>query len=378
MVGRGALIDVRTAAMVVLSLAQALVVRAEDHCLGKDGHHVTLSSPPTSFSNALARGPSLLVPDIVSGHVLELDIESGRRTHAHGVLGTRPGELIQPVSLFHTEDGYGVTDLRRARVVLYDAAWNFVREFPTTRPPASVCQFFGQSLWLRKRLVGNGLVSADLCDGQERVYLFSLGDGCKVTPLLWFDGPRDWREVTFVRGEGGLEELLGGSWVFVEPSRFEFSVFDSGDRMIKHFPGARECWTESDYRSRPAPQQREALVGWLEEQAYVYHPIALDASHVAVVVQSRPKEGKVKRFLEVYNVTTGVLAHREELPLPTDAGRLLVVARAEPGRLVALVRANRDPGAATEVWDFRIAWPGAAAVAGGVSTRTHDAPAGGH
>jgi hypothetical protein len=271
-----------------------------------------------------------------------------------------------------------VVDAKRFRAVFFDHDCGFGHEIPSARPPSSACFFYGPALWIIDRLVGSGVVSEDLCGGQERVYLFSLRPDCKVTPLLWHEGPRDWREVTFVSGEGGLEELAGGRWVYVEPSRFEFSVFDASDRMIRRFQGERTHWAEANFASRPGPGDRNALIAWLDGLAFVYRPVALDATHVAVVVQSRPIEGKVKRFVEVYDVTSGLLSHREGLPLPTNVGRLLVVARAEPGRLVTLLRASRDPGAATETWDFRIDWPGAGGSAGGVPARTPAATAGGH
>ena len=339
---------------------------------------VRMASPPGVFTNALVHDGELLIPDLHSGRICSVNLGTGEAQGYRATLGSRVGELAKPVAVFKTPGGFGVVDLKRARVVNFDSAWSFQSESSTGRPPASACFFYGPTVWLGDRLIGSGVVSADLCGGQERVYLFALRQDCKVTPLLWHQGPRDWREVTFVAGEGGLESMDGAGWLYVEPSRFEVSVFDAVDRMTRRFSGSREVWKEAAYATRPGPQDRAALIQWLDEQAFAYRPIRLGATHVGIPVQGPPVRGQVARFVEVYDVTTGLLVHREELPIPNDVGRLLVVASAGTGRLVALLRANRDPGAATEILDFRLDWPGDAGGARGVPPRVSTVSLAGH
>jgi hypothetical protein len=313
---------------------------------------VSLESPAYMIVDAVVRGDRLLLPDYTKG-LREVDLRTGKDLRSVLPMGTQQGEVSGPQHLGCGSNRCVVWG-DRYFWVYYDSSFKFLHEYPGMQSAAS-----GQPLVFSDRMVIYGIASPDVSGGGTP-YLFIQYDDGGIVPLQEYPAsmpiPETVKRIHF-QGitTGGLAELPGGGWAFVDPRSYSVFVFDKNDRLTKAWRGTNPRFRAPNWGASPEVHDdsgRQAYSRWQLAQPQVKRPVPLGDDLLAFVV-GVPDGPMVQRHeLDIYKTNGEPVA----VGLPINgvrAGRL-IIADAGAGRLVLVGQQTWEPSATTTVWQVEV------------------------
>ncbi len=160
---------------------------------------------------------------------------------------------------------------------------------------------------------------------------------------------------------GGVAALPGGRWAAVDPLDPRLLVFDERDRLVASTTIAHPDVRAPDASTLEPPTQGDdashrQMYRWFTSQTLVKRPAVVGDDLIGVVV-GLPAEGGTQRHeLDLYRLDGTIVASGIELPGVVAAR--LIVADAEPGRLVLLGMERNWPRAdEMTVWEVEVEVP---------------------
>ena len=157
---------------------------------------------------------------------------------------------------------------------------------------------------------------------------------------------------------GGVTALPDGGWAAVDPFEYRLLLFDERDRLRRTVGGANPDFRSPSIATVPRPQMGDddsmlELYRWWTAQTLAKRPAVIGDDLIGVVV-GLPAEGGTQRHeLDLYRLDGTTVASGIELPGVVAAR--LIVADAEPGRLVLLGMERNWPRAdEMTVWEVGV------------------------
>jgi len=314
---------------------------------------VELTNPPPLISTAVVKGSEMLLAGGSSG-LRRIDMKDGRDL-AQVSLEVSGAAEPTPMYLASGPGGVAVSGVNQRWYFLDDS-------YRVTRTLSNrMMGPLGSCLLLGDRIIVYGAARAERT-GSGLAWLFVQYQSGAPLPLAEYDqvddirvhiGQFHIRQIT----QGGVARLPKGGWVAVDPLDYSIRVFDQYDRMVRGFEGRSSHFRKPDIAAYPDgrwnPGERTAYYAWLQAQTQVKRPVALGGDLIGVVVGVPSTDGLQRHELDVYRLDGSVVA--VGVPIPElEVGRL-IVADAEPGRLVVLTQETSWPfGAPTMVWEVEI------------------------
>jgi len=333
------------ALLALAGLCLPTVASAEVTCVARG---VALSNPPPLVSTAVVRGSELLLAGGSSG-LRRISLTSGDD------IAQVP--LDEPVPLYIASGPRGVA------VSGINHRWSFLDESLNTTRELSHLKMdpLGSCLLLDDRIIVYGFARAEMTQ-TNAAWLFVQRFGGPPLPLAEYEHA-DQIAVRLARfhvrqiTQGGVDDLAGGGWVAVDPLDYTVRVYDEHDRMVRGFAGRNPHFKKPDIAAYPhdrwGPEDRRPYFAWLQAQTQVKRPVALGRNLIGIVVGIPSNDQQQRHELDVYRVDGSIVA--VGVPIPGLDARRLIVADAEPGRLVALTQATSWPfGAQATVWEIEI------------------------
>lgn len=314
---------------------------------------VALANPPPLVTTGLVSGAELLLAGASSG-LRRVDLRTGRDLAVVPLRGFGREEPV-PMYLASGPDGAAVSGVNHR--------WYFLdQSFKVT---GSLSHFMldplGSCLLYDDRIIVYGFAREEKT-GTAHAWLFVHFREGGLLPLAEYDpaapmtrhlGEFHIRQIT----QGGICRLPDGGWVAVDPLDYTIRVFDSRDRQVTGFQGRNRHFRKPDIAAYPDgewdPGDRAAYFNWLQAQCQVKKPVALGGDLIGILVGIPSAGGRQRHELDVYRTNGTPVA--TSVPIAgLDVGRL-VVADAEPGRLVVLTQERSWPfGAPARVWEVEI------------------------
>jgi hypothetical protein len=313
---------------------------------------ISLESPAYMVVDAVVRGDRLLLPDYTKG-LREVDLRTGKDLRSVLPMGTQQGEVSGPQHL-GCGSGRCVVFGDRYFWVYYDSSFRFLHEYPGMKSTAS-----GQPLVFPDRMVIYGIASPDVSGGGTP-YLFIQYDDGEIVPLQEYPASMPVLETVkriHFQGitTGGLAELPGGGWAFVDPRSYSVFVFDKNDRLTKAWRGTNPRFRAPNWGASPEVHDdsgRQRYSQWQLAQPLVKRPVPLGDDLLAFVVGLPDGPLLQRHELDIYRTNGEPIA----VGLPIDgvrAGRL-IIADAGAGRLVLVGQQTWEPSAMTTVWQVEV------------------------
>ena len=323
--------------------------RVEPSCAARP---ISLESPAYMVVDAVVRGDRLLLPDYTKG-LREVDLRTGKDLRSVLPMGTQQGEVSGPQHL-GCGSGRCVVFGDRYFWVYYDSSFRFLHEYPGMKSTAS-----GQPLVFPDRMVIYGIASPDVSGGGTP-YLFIQYDDGEIVPLQEYPASMPVLETVkriHFQGitTGGLAELPGGGWAFVDPRSYSVFVFDKNDRLTKAWRGTNPRFRAPNWGASPEVHDdsgRQRYSQWQLAQPLVKRPVPLGDDLLAFVIGLPDGPLLQRHELDIYRTNGDPIA----VGLPIDgvrAGRL-IIADAGAGRLVLVGQQTWEPSAMTTVWQVEV------------------------
>ena len=323
--------------------------RVEPSCAARP---ISLESPAYMVVDAVVRGDRLLLPDYTKG-LREVDLRTGKDLRSVLPMGTQQGEVSGPQHL-GCGSGRCVVFGDRYFWVYYDSSFRFLHEYPGMKSTAS-----GQPLVFPDRMVIYGIASSDVSGGGTP-YLFIQYDDGEIVPLQEYPASMPVLETVkriHFQGitTGGLAELPGGGWAFVDPRSYSVFVFDKNDRLTKAWRGTNPRFRAPNWGASPEVHDdsgRQRYSQWQLAQPLVKRPVPLGDDLLAFVIGLPDGPLLQRHELDIYRTNGDPIA----VGLPIDgvrAGRL-IIADAGAGRLVLVGQQTWEPSAMTTVWQVEV------------------------
>ena len=350
---RHALRVVVVCAGVVLLCAGVLASPADKTEATCNAQAVSLENPAYMVVDAVVRGNSLLLPDYTKG-LREVDLRTGKDLRSVLPMGTQQGEVSGPQHLGCGSERCVVWG-DRYFWVYYDSSFRFLHEYPGMQSAAA-----GQPLVFSDRMVVYGTASPEVSGGGTPSYLFIQYDDGEIVPLQEYPTSMPIPEIVkriHFQGvtTGGLAELPGGGWVFVDPRSYSVFVFDKNDRLTKAWRGTNPSFRAPNWGASPEVHDdsgRQAYSRWQLAQPQVKRPVSLGDDLLAFVVGLPDGPLMQRHELDIYRTSGEPVA----VGLPIDgvqSGRL-IIADAGAGRLVLVGQQSWEPSATTTVWQVEV------------------------
>ncbi len=314
---------------------------------------VPLAGPPPLISTAVVRGSELLVAGGSSG-LRRVDLASGRDLATISLRGHGPEEPV-PMYLASGPGGIAVSGVNHHWYIL-DPSLNVTKTLSNAMlGPLGSCLLFDDRFVVygfareEKTGAGHAWLFVQYRDGG----LVPLAEYEPITNMARHLGQFHIRQIT----QGGVCLMPGGGWVAVDPLDYTVRVFDRRDRQVGGFQSQNPHFKAPDVAAYPDgrwdPGDRTAYFAWLQAQCQVKRPVALGGDLIGVVVGIPIGSGRQRHELDVYRTDGTVVA--TAVPIPgLEVGRL-IVADAEPGRLVVLTQERSWPfSAPATVWQVEV------------------------
>ncbi len=313
---------------------------------------ISLENPAYMIVDAVVRNQRLLLPDFTAG-LREIDLASGRDLRSVLPMGTGRGQVSGPQHLACSAERCAVWG-DRYRWTYFDADWRFVNEISALDAGAA-----GQPLMFADRMVVFGVARADKTGGGT-AYLFVLYDDGSILPLQEFQQsmpiPEIVKRIQFNGPTvGGLGALAGGGWAFVDPRSYSVFVFDDRDRLQKAWRGTNPSFRAPNwgaYEPVHDSSAREQYYRWYLAQPQVKRPVALADDLLGIVVGIPDGTMRQRHVLDLYKLDGEPV--EIGIPIPGVEAARLVVADAEPGRLVLVGQESWDLSSPTIVWEVEV------------------------
>lgn len=314
---------------------------------------VSLQNPAYMVVDAVVRGDSLLLPDYTKG-LREVDLRTGKDLRSVLPMGTQRGEVVGPQHL-GCGSGRCVVFGNRYFWVYYDTSFRFLHEYPGMNSTAA-----GQPLVFPDRMVVYGVTSPEVTGGGTPSYLFVQYDDGEIVPLQEYPTSMPIPEIVkriHFQGvtTGGLAEVDGGGWVFVDPRSYSVFVFDANDRLKGAWRGTNPRFRAPNWGASPEVHDdsgRQAYSRWQLAQPQVKRPVVLEGGLLAFVVGLPDGPMLQRHELDIYRLNGEPVA----VGIPIEgvrAGRL-IIADAGSGRLVLVGQESWEPSAPTTIWQVEV------------------------
>ena len=337
---------------VVLLCAGVLASPADKPEASCGARAISLENPAYMIVDAVVRGDRLLLPDYTRG-LREVDLRTGKDLRSVLPMGTQQGEVSGPQHLGCGSNRCVVWG-DRYFWVYYDSSWQFLHEYPGMKSAAS-----GQPLVFSDRMVIYGIASPDVSGGGTP-YLFIQYDDGEIVPLQEYPASMPITETVkriHFQGitTGGLAELPGGGWAFVDPRSYSVFVFDKNDRLTKAWRGTNPRFRAPNWGASPEVHDdsgRQTYSRWQLAQPQVKRPVPLGEDLLAFVVGLPDGPLLQRHELDIYRTNGEPVV----VGLPIDgvqSGRL-IIADAGAGRLVLVGQQSWEPSATTTVWQVEV------------------------
>ena len=350
---RHALRVVVVCAGVVLLCAGVLASPADKPEATLNAQAVSLESPAYMVVDAVVRGDRLLLPDYTKG-LREVDLRTGKDLRSVLPMGTQQGEVSGPQHLGCGSNRCVVWG-DRYFWVYYDSSFRFLHEYPGMQSAAS-----GQPLVFSDRMVVYGTASPEVSGGGTPSYLFIQYDDGEIVPLQEYPASMPIPEIVkriHFQGvtTGGLAELPGGGWTFVDPRSYSVFVFDKNDRLTRTWRGTNPRFRAPNWSASPEVHDdsgRQRYSQWQLAQPLVKRPVPLGEDLLAFVVGLPDGPMMQRHELDIYKTTGEPVA--VGLPITGVRSGRMIIADAGAGRLVLVGQQTWEPSAPTTVWQVEV------------------------
>ena len=309
---------------------------------------VAINKPAYMVVDAVVRDNRLLLPDYTNG-LREIDLGTGSDLRSVLPMGSKRGQVTGPQHL-GCGDGRCIVIGDRYFWIYYDENFEFIDEYPGFTTGAGA-----QPLVFADRIVVAGTASPGISGGGVP-YLFIQYDDGSAVPLQEYPAgmaiPEIAKRIHFSGPTaGGVDRLVSGGWLYVDPRSYGVFVFDARDRLVR-------AWRGTNPRFRPPnfavyelvhdDSGRESFSRWSLAQTQVKRPVTLGENLVGIVVGIPDGAFQQRHELDLYRLDGSPVA--TGIDLPGIKGGRIVVADAGLGRLVIVGQSSWEPGSETTAW----------------------------